>query len=274
MSTYKATINNTEYEILVRDPNVYQQQEGQKIYNKYMSKALLSKHDDEVIFRDELDAVMRKRGLWDDQKETDATILRDVISRSEEVLDKGGVSLKVAKKAALDLHDARVRLNILLAKRMSLDAITAEAQAEDARFNYWVSACLVYNDTGKPVFSSLEDYMNRASEEYAIVGASKLANLLYGIVDNYQELLPENKFLKEFGFVDDDYRLINKDGHYVDRDGNLVNELGELVDENDNVIKTVRKPFLDDDGNPIGRTETCSEVAEVAEVAEEQAQEG
>lgn len=262
MAKYTTTINGTECEILVREPSVYHQQEGQKVYNKYMSKALLSPHSDEVIFRDELDKVMRERNLWDDQKETDSKMLIDVITRSEELLENGGVSLNVAKKAALDLHDARVKRNILLAKKMSLDAITVEAQAEDARFNYWVSVCLVYNDTGKPVFSSLDDYLNKASEEYAIEGASKLANMLYGIVDNYQELLPENKFLKEFKFVDDNYRLINKDGHYVDRDGRLVNEAGELVDENDNVIRTVRKPFLDDDGSPIEGTETCSEAVE------------
>jgi len=96
----------------------------------------------------------------------------------------------------------------------------------------------------------------------------------------------ENKFLKEFKFVNEDLRLVNDDGHLIDIDGRLINEEGRYIayrtkkaeieqDEDElyfvniqgnEVVKVVdedgderwvtpdlaeRKPFLDEEGNPI-----------------------
>ena len=36
--------------------------------------------------------------------------------------------------------------------------------------------------------------------------------------------LEENKFLKEFNFIDEELRFVNDDGHLVDADGRLINE--------------------------------------------------
>ena len=53
--------------------------------------------------------------------------------------------------------------------------------------------------------------------------------MIYGLDPDYDQKLEENKFLKEFNFVNDDLRFINKDGDLVDMDGRLVNEDGRYI---------------------------------------------
>ena len=129
---------------------------------------------------------------------------------------------------------------------------------------YLVSACLVYNDTKQPYFASMEEYLNRSSEEVAILGAQHLANMIYNLDNDYEHNLPENKFLKKYKFVDSNLRLIDKQGRFIDVDGRLVDENGRYIDEKGNFIDKFgnlvdeegeyiveSKPFLDDDGNPV-----------------------
>lgn len=74
----------------------------------------------------------------------------------------------------------------------------------------------------------------------------------------------ENKFLRDKGFVNDDLRLINKDGDLIDIDDNLINEDGNLVkivkgkkvivDEKGEVLETTKTGpavYLDEDDKPI-----------------------
>jgi hypothetical protein len=122
----------------------------------------------------------------------------------------------------------------------------------------------VYNETKQPYFKNLEDYLSRSNEPVAILAAQHLANMLYGLDNDYEKNLPENKFLKKFKFVDDNLRLINDKGKLVDEEGRLVdengryiNEAGEFIDRHGNRVDdkgeyvVEHKPFLDDDGNPI-----------------------
>ena len=191
---------------------------------------------------------------------------------NEKKIAKGGIRLKVAKDLALEMSDKRVEMRNILMQRNSLDGNTAEGQADNARFDYLVSASLVYSDSGKPYFKDLADYRNRSTEPVAIEAARRLAQLVYGLDSNYEKNLPENKFLSDFEFVDNDLRLINNEGQYVDREGNLLNEDGRFVDYEGNLIdrecnpvtedgeyKFDQAPFLDDDGNPIVKEEASAE---------------
>lgn len=155
----------------------------------------------------------------------------------------------------------------LLSEKNSIMRFTAESQADDERFNFLVSRAVVYYDNKKPYFKDYADYLNKSSTEVALQGANTLLNQIYGL-GNYDESLPENKFLKKFKFVDSEYRLINKDGHLVDKEGRLIDEDGSFVAYKDDGTKyRVDKfgnpvneegeyvgepaPFLDDEGNPI-----------------------
>ena len=261
---FKARVDEVEKEFLVRLPNLDEQRQGQKEYNRAWTDAVKSG----ALLRSKLEDFMQEQGLWDEKKQIEVSELGRKINQKEQVLAKGGIKLSEAKQTALELKKLRAELRELISKRMELDVHTAEGQADNERFNYWVSTCLVYNDTKKPVFSNLEDYLNNASKEHASTGASKLAELLYNLNSNFEDTLEENQFLKEFKFVDDKGRLINKDGHLVDEEGRLIDEEGYYVDKDGKRVDVdgnpideegnygfERQPFLDDDGNPVVTSE-------------------
>ncbi len=244
-------------ELIVRKPNIGDHREGQKVYNNAFHDAVKSK----AFVRAKLDDLLREQGLWTDEKEARYQAIKKEILEHELSLQKGGIKLSEAKAIAINMIRLRGEIRGLLIERTQLDNNTAEGQADNARFDYWVSVCLVYKDSGKPYFNSIDDYMN-STEDVAGEAAKVLSNMVYSLDSDYESKLPEFRFLRKFNMVDEKLRFINKEGHLVDVDGNLINEQGRLVnsknelvdregnrvDEEGNYVVD-EKPFLDDDGN-------------------------
>jgi hypothetical protein len=131
-------------------------------------------------------------------------------------------------------------------------------------FNYYVYACTYYSESRKRVFETYEDYLNKNTEELAIRSAQNLANLLYGLEEDFESKLPENEFLLKYKFVDKDLRFINKEGKLVDFEGRLINENGRFIDEEGNYVDKYGnrmdedgnyevdfQPFTDENGKPV-----------------------
>jgi hypothetical protein len=258
--SFSAIINDKEVSLFVKAPSLQDQREATKVYNQNFSEALKAK----AVVRAKLDDVLMEQGLWDANKQAQFTKLQNDILEGERKLAKGGISILEAKKVALNMKKSRDDLRDLIAVKTNLDTHTAEGQADNARFNYLVSACTVYTDTKEQYFKNYEDYLNRSSDPVAILAAQNLAGMLYGLENDYESKLPENKFLKQYKFVDDQLRLINKNGHLVDDGGRLVdengryvNDKGEFVDKDGNPVDNQGdylldfQPFLDENGQPI-----------------------
>ncbi len=256
---FNVVIEGQEQEFGILKPTQSMHTQAQMQYNKTFAELLRS----DVLVRPELDSHMRKKGLWNDEKQEEYEKVTTQLRDYELKLKMGGMKLSEGKQLALQMRDLRDQLRELNSERTVLDAHTAEGQAENARFNYLVSQCLVYNDSEKPVYQNVQDYLD-ASDEVSLEGARQFAAVYYGYDTNFVANLPENKFLRQYRFVDDQLRFIDKDGHlideegrlinekgnYVDKDGNLVDRYGRRVDENgDFICETL--PFLDEDGNPI-----------------------
>jgi hypothetical protein len=268
---FTVTVDDKEVALEVRSPSLQDQREAAKVYNQAFSDALKAK----AVVRAKLDDLLKDQGLWDDTKQAQFNELQSVILQSERALAKGGIPLSQAKKIALEMKETRDKIRDLISVKTNLDVHTAEGQADNARFNYLVSACTVYKDNKQKYFNNLEDYLNRSTEEAAIKSAQNLANMLYGLDNDYESNLPENKFLKQYKFVDSKLRLINKNGQLVDDEGRLVDESGRFIDEKGNYVDKFgnpvdkegdyiveSKPFLDDDGKPIVLETKVEEVKE------------
>lgn len=269
---FSMSVDGRDQEFLIKTPSLADQREAQKVYNQAFSDAVKSG----CIVRARLDDLLKEQGLWDDNKQIKFNTLQQQILDGEKSLSKGGISLKSAKEIAIKIKRLREEMRDLISVRTNLDNHTAEGQADNARFNYLISSCLVYSSNKEKYFKTYEEYLSRASEPVAIKAAQVLANMLYGLDNDYEKKLPENKFLIKYKFVDDKLRLINKDGHLVDLEGRLVdangryvNEKGEYVDKNGVPVDingdyiTDFKPFTDDEGNPVVLEET-KEKAETA----------
>ena len=246
----------------VRKPTPNEETEALIVYNKVFRRAI----EGNIMLRKELGDFLESKGIWDGEKQKKYEGFIELINKKEEQLRKAGIPLKQAKMLALDLKRLRIQFRDLIGERTAYDNNTAEGVADNAKFDYFVSACVIDPDTRKSIFKDLEDYNQRASEPWVIKAAGELAALIFGLDPQYEEALPENKFLIKYKFVDSQGRLVNKDGHPIEIDfmGNerLVDSDGDYVaydkdgnpykvDESGNKIEDPL-PFLDDDGNPIG----------------------
>lgn len=258
--TFKVEVDGTSREFVVRTPSLENQREAQKVYNQAFTDAIKSGS----VVRAKLNDILEQQGLWNQEKEAKFKELQKVVAEKEQVLAKGGININEARKVALSMKETRDEIRELISARTQLDNHSAEGQADNARFNYLVSCCVVYSDSKQPFFESMEDYLNRSTSSVALEGAQNLANMLYGLENDYEGSLPENKFLKKYKFVDDKLRFIDKKGRLTDVDGRLVDESGRFIDEQGNFVDkfgnrvdnegdyiTESKPFLDDDGNPV-----------------------
>lgn len=279
---FKITKDDKEVVLLVRSSSLADQREGQKAYNQAFTDAIKSN----AVVRAKLDDVLEEQGLWNKEKQAKFTQLQQEILDGEKRLAKGGFSLKEAKNLALEMKKTREDIRDLISVRTSLDNHSAEGQADNARFNCLVSCCVVYKDTNEKYFKNLEDYINRADDPAALLGAQKLANMIYGLDNNFEKNLPENKFLHKFKFVDDKLRLVDKQGKLIDSEGRLIDSEGRFIDDKGSYVDKFgnrvdkegeyvvdSQPFLDEDGNPIILEDETKPVppvvAEPAVVAEQ-----
>lgn len=235
------------------DRNVFQK--AQRASNRIFRESLNSG----AMLKSELDPYLRERGIWDDEKEEKLNVLDKAIDDNLLKLKKGGIKKSEGKDIALEIRRQRLERTIMVAQRDQLDDFTVEAQCQNEFFDCLVSEC-TFNEEGERYFSGLDDYKAQAHEDYVAKVAAALSSLLYGIKENWRAELPENKFLKEYGFINDNLQLVNSDGQLIDTDGKLinedfeyVNEEGRLVDEKGNVLDddglpaVESQPFLDDE---------------------------
>ena len=257
---FMTKVDGKDVTFKVNSPSFDNQREAQKIYNRAFSDSVNSGS----IIRARLDEIMEEQGLWDEDKQKELIDVQTKINHGEKTLASGGISLDKAKQIAINMRTEREKLKLLLATKNNLDNNTAEGQADNAKFNFLVSCCVVYKDTDKPYFQGYEDFLNKANSTVAIQGSFKLGNIVYGLSEDFEKELPENEFLTSYGFVDNNLNLVDKKGRLVDTEGRLIdaagrfiNESGEYVDIDGNPVNvdgsytTEFKPFLDESGKPV-----------------------
>lgn len=258
--TFTVKIDDKDVELYVVTPSSVDQKEGNKVFENTFTQALKNGS----VVRARLDDLLVEQGLWDEKKQIKFNTLQREILDSERVLEKGGISLSKAKEVALKMKANRAELRELISVKTSLDTHSAEGQAESERFNYYVYACTYLSETKQRYFKSYDDYMNSNTENVAVIAAQNLANLLYGLDEDFEQKLPENEFLIKYKFVDKELRFIDKQGRLVDFEGRLINEEGRYIDEEGNYVdkygnrideegnyEVEFQPFTDENGNPI-----------------------
>ncbi len=281
---------------LLRQPTAQDYRDSQVQYNETFRKAL----DSGALLRQKLTDYMTDQGIWDEDKQKDNDKFIDDISGREEALKGGGIRLSEAKEIALELRELRAKFRELLSEKNALDANSAEGQADNARFSELIRLCILDPATKTPRFPDQNAYDTNADEPWVVEAASDLAGMIYGLDPNYDKNLEENKFLKEFKFVDEELRFVNDEGHLVDIEGRLVNQDGRFIAyrtekgkknkdqddlyfvnrEGEEVILVVgddgeedwvkislkeRKPFLDDEDKPLKSTVKAEKPSEEPE---------
>lgn len=242
------TIDDKEYAVL--EPTAKIRQQAQVEHSRVLGELM---RDEKILTRQELENLIENRKIWSKEENDEYKKLLEFLPKARQQLEQGNMKLSEAKSLALEISDKRSRLNNLMTAKRQYDEYTVEGKAEEAEHAYLVSHCCVDNTTGAKVYKDIEDYLENKNTPLGILASINMMQVEYGSTEEIYKQLPENQFLLEWGFINDDLRFVNKDGKLVDRDGNLVNEDGNAIDENGNVLdKPIeKKPFLDDDGNPV-----------------------
>lgn len=235
------------YDLAVMRPGVKELQAAQLYYNKALKEAL----DNKALLRASLEGFMREQNIWNEEKEMVQKRLQREINEAVFKLKKGGMRKSEGKALAIRIRKLRNELSDLIAERNGVFSLSAESQAENARFNALVALCTVYSTeekSGEKFFKSVDSMLDSAETEVVVEASRCLAGLIYGLDANFETNLPENQFLIRFGYVDDKLRFTNSNGRLVDSEGRLVNEDGRFVDENGNFVDVNGHP-VDADGN-------------------------
>jgi hypothetical protein len=245
---------NKEITIYVQKPGWEEESKAKAVGARAFKQAL----DNGAILKDELENVLIKRGIWSVEQQKKLLELSNQIQNNLLAIKKGGIKKSEARKLAIEVRTLRNKQILLLADRNKYEDLTVENQVENAQFDCLVALC-TYDEEGNLIYKSIDDYRNRSSSKLANDAASALGKIRYGLDPEYYHNLPENKFLKQHGFINDELELVDKDGHRVNIDGkriddnrNIVNENEEVVDENgvkldvDGLPVVETQPFLDD----------------------------
>jgi len=241
-------IGDEDRKVQIRKPTPKVDGEGNLAYSKVFSKLIKERDSDGkpvYILRDQLNAYLNQIGIYSDQDIDDINTFGDRIKELEELLSSGGKKKSEGKKAAIELRTLRYAIYTLLMKQAMYDRNTVEHYADNARMDYLITKCLTF-EGGAPIFKNVADYESDSFLQSALKEPIKLlASMVSEYDPDFEKNLPENQFLKKYGFCDDDYRLINKEGQFVDADGNL------LDNEGNKLIKEIRKEavgeFLEDE---------------------------
>ena len=120
------TVEGKKY--AVRVPTVQDIKEANEMRAKTFNTSL-SRGD---LLRDQLEGELRKRKLWNDDREEEYQTLRRLTLDSEYRLQKGGVKLSQARAIALEMTANRNKMVELLSSRTDLDSNTCEGKADAA----------------------------------------------------------------------------------------------------------------------------------------------
>ena len=193
--------NGKNYCIL--NPTSQVNEDASMEYNRIFSKALRSG----ALLRESLDTFMREQNLWDDERQEEYTRYLKEITEKEGLLKLGGIKISEAKQLAIEIRALRAISRMMIEHKNSLDVNSAQGQAENARFNYLLINCLVYNDADengkfKRVYELMDDFNNdESSDSVGVEAAGIFARIYFGLEQDYEHNLIENKFLREYKFA-------------------------------------------------------------------------
>jgi hypothetical protein len=243
-----------------RRPNPQQENKAAIAYGRAFKDALTGG----LVLRAALDRHLRDQGLWDDARQAEYDVVVKRLFANERLLRQGGkanLTKSQGREIAVAMRVDRARLALMRRDHNDLDLKTAEAHAEQRKFDCLVAACS-YDADGRHAFASEDDYAARANEPLRERYALEFAKLYYGVDDEAEGKKPENAFLLAHGYVDSELRLVDRQGNLIDGDGNpvdgqgrRVNAEGQLVDAEGNAFDedgnyiVESSPFLEDEGD-------------------------
>lgn len=207
--------------------------------------------DEGIKTKEELAVVMEKRGIWGKDQQKEEIEIVENLAKLEKQLYLGDGKKKIpidnGKKIAIQMRVLRNTLRQLLIEKNNFEQNTAENIADNARFDYLVSACSFY-ENGQKVYKDIAEYNDKASDDVSFALAGALAEMMYSYNPDDENSLPENQWLKHFNLVNDEGSLVNDKEELVDLEGRQINDLGHYINAKGERVD-IEGNLLDENGN-------------------------
>lgn len=234
-----------------------------RLADRHRAKVWHSCVMDDIPTKQSLRKQLADKGLWSDKESDKEKVLRKEIGDLEGELYRGDGSGEVrtideGKHLAINIRKKRMELTRHLASISEFERNCADSLANNARFDFLVSQC-VFTEDGQRVYKDLADYDLRATEPAGYTCAEALAIMLHGIDSEFEESLPENKWLIDQGLVNKELSLVDEEGNLVDENGRRISEDLWYLDENGNKVDS-RGNERDEKGNYISKVEYQKDV--------------
>lgn len=225
--------------------------------DRYRAKIFNQCLVDGIFTKTQLSKILKERGIWSDQKDSEEREINEQIASLEKKLFLGDglkkAKLSDGKKLALEMRELRNKLRVHIAEKVAMEENTAESLADNARFDFLVSECTFY-ENGERVYKNVDDYNENSTDVLAYTSAANLAKLIYQYDLSLEESLPENIWLKNFGLVNDNLELVDEEGNLVDEEGRRINKLGHYIDKDNKRVDKYGNP-LNEDGSYVLQVE-------------------
>ena len=241
---FTVKVGDEEVGYNVRMPDGKMRKKARELKTDYFRKEVFK---DGVVFTHQLQDLLKRKGLWSDEKEEEIkTVTRDIEDKIK-LLSKGK-SEKVPNPQVLreiivkEVKPLRNKQLQLLTERSQLDDLSIENASQQLEVDYLISEC-TYTAGDDKVFQSLEDYESRKDEPYAEEAGRKLSELIGLTSSNWVMDLPENKLLIKHKFMNTNGIYLDPQGNFISSDGRPVNEQGYFINSENEII--------DDNGNRI-----------------------
>ena len=255
-----------ELELFFVKPNYRIMQSAQREYNLVMARLMRegAKSENKLLSRNQLNKYLENLGIWTMEDALTFGKLQLEIRELERRLKIGGIKLTDARRLAIDIRAKRATMIALYAKRAEYDETTMEFEAERQRFKYLLVEC-VHVASGEKFFETIEEYEDRQNEMATIDSAKKLSSYLFNYEENVVDNFPENKWLKQYGYINDKGQFTNREGQLVDLEGRLIDENGRFIDAKGEFVDVAGRkvdkegefvidepqPFYDEDWKPV-----------------------
>lgn len=240
-----------ELKLIIRVPGHKILQEAQMIYNLKLTSLIRqgSLNGNQLFSKEQLDQHLANLNIWTEEDARQFMKLQLELRELEfKLTNNDNKELKKGKKIAFDMKTKRAALLVLYSRRVQFEGITMESIADNEKFKFLITKCIIDQKTEKPLFKNINDYEMRQGEPAGIAAATALAGQLYGYDEQTEAKLPENRWLQQYRFADEMGRLINEDNHLIDMEGHLIDEDGHFVNQEGKLIDNQGR-LVDASGN-------------------------
>ena len=242
-----------EVKFCVKPPSREDLEESDRMYACKIGSLLKSEKSGDLLLRDQLDKFLQREGIWTDQDEADIDEINTNIKAKLTKLRKGGLKLSEGREICIQILEHRSQMAIVRSKRRSFDESTVEYIAEQEKIDYLIFADTVGADNGNRCWESFEDMKSDKDNSVYAAAATKMYEFVFGVDDQFEQRLPENRWLKKYSFINEDLRFTNrKTGDLVDRKGDPVStDQLDILDQFNDIQGEIisEEPFIDDDTN-------------------------